>query len=67
MSEDVLNFVLEFMNWSRLPPIVEQHLSQYRQRFAWTSKSHFGNEYRQENNASIYLASKLQVGRFRRR
>ncbi|TRZ11283.1 hypothetical protein HGM15179_015801 [Zosterops borbonicus] len=41
MSEDVLNFVLEFMNWSRLPPIVEQHLSQYRQRFAWTSKSHF--------------------------
>ncbi|RLW07019.1 hypothetical protein DV515_00004269 [Chloebia gouldiae] len=41
MSEDVLNFVLEFMNWSRLPPIVEQHLSQYKEKFAWTSKSHF--------------------------
>ncbi|XP_066172726.1 ankyrin repeat and SOCS box protein 3 isoform X2 [Sylvia atricapilla] len=41
MSEDVLNFVLEFMNWSRLPPIVEQHLSQYKQKFTWISKSHF--------------------------
>lgn len=41
MSEDVLNFVLEFMNWSRLPPIVEQHLSQYKEKFTWTSKSHF--------------------------
>ncbi|XP_058658684.1 ankyrin repeat and SOCS box protein 3 [Ammospiza caudacuta] len=41
MSEDVLNFVLEFTNWSRLPPIVEQHLSQYKEKFTWTSKSHF--------------------------
>ncbi|NWR83020.1 ASB3 protein, partial [Furnarius figulus] len=40
-SEDVLNFVLEFMNWSRLPPDVEQHLSQYKEKFTWTAKSHF--------------------------
>lgn len=66
VSEDVLNFVLEFMNWSRLPPIVEQHLSQYKEKFTWISKSHFGKEYRQENNASMYSASRLQVGRFRR-
>lgn len=67
MSEDVLNFVLEFMNWSRLPPIVEQHLSQYKEKFTWTSKSHFGKKYRQENNVSMYPASRLQMGRFRRR
>ncbi|NWW70444.1 ASB3 protein, partial [Climacteris rufus] len=41
MSEDILNFILEFVNWSRLPPVVEQHLSQYKEKFTWTSKSHF--------------------------
>ncbi|KFP70703.1 PREDICTED: ankyrin repeat and SOCS box protein 3-like [Acanthisitta chloris] len=40
-SENVLNFILEFMNWSRLPPAVEQHLSQYKEKFTWTPKSHF--------------------------
>ncbi|XP_050170873.1 ankyrin repeat and SOCS box protein 3 isoform X2 [Myiozetetes cayanensis] len=40
-SEDVLNFILEFTNWSRLPPDVEQHLSQYKEKFTWTPKSHF--------------------------
>ncbi|NXK87551.1 ASB3 protein, partial [Formicarius rufipectus] len=42
-SEDVLNFILEFLNWSRLPPGVEQHLSQYKEKFPWTPKSHFGS------------------------
>lgn len=41
MSEDVLNFILEFVNWSRLPPIVEQHFSQYKEKFTWNSKSRF--------------------------
>ncbi|NXT61055.1 ASB3 protein, partial [Chaetops frenatus] len=41
ISEDVINFVLEFMNWSRLPPAVKQHLSQYKEIFTWTSKSRF--------------------------
>ncbi|NXD20004.1 ASB3 protein, partial [Spelaeornis formosus] len=41
MSEDVLNFILEFMNWSRLPPTVQQHLSQYKEKFTWTFKNHF--------------------------
>lgn len=66
MSEDVLNFILEFVNWSRLPPIVEQHFSQYKEKFTWNSKSRFGKEYRQENNVSAYPASRLQR-RFRRR
>ncbi|XP_005042744.1 PREDICTED: ankyrin repeat and SOCS box protein 3 [Ficedula albicollis] len=43
VSEDVLNFVLEFTNWSRLPPIVEQHFSQYKKKFTWNSKSHFAS------------------------
>ncbi|XP_064507066.1 ankyrin repeat and SOCS box protein 3 isoform X1 [Pseudopipra pipra] len=40
-SENVLNFVLEFMNWSRLPRGVEEYLSQYKEKFTWTPKSHF--------------------------
>ncbi|NXF04265.1 ASB3 protein, partial [Smithornis capensis] len=40
-SENVLNFILEFVNWSRLPPVVEQHLSQYKEKFTWTPNSHF--------------------------
>ncbi|XP_032912134.1 ankyrin repeat and SOCS box protein 3 isoform X2 [Catharus ustulatus] len=43
MSEDVLNFILEFVNWSRLPPIVEQHFSQYKEKFTWNSKSRFAS------------------------
>ncbi|XP_027754010.1 ankyrin repeat and SOCS box protein 3 [Empidonax traillii] len=40
-SEDILNFLLEFTNWSRLPPYVERLLSQYKEEFTWTPKSHF--------------------------
>ncbi|NXJ85387.1 ASB3 protein, partial [Trogon melanurus] len=41
VSENVLNFVLEFTNWKRLPPAVEQDLSDYKEKFTWTPKSHF--------------------------
>ncbi|NXQ81286.1 ASB3 protein, partial [Nyctibius grandis] len=41
VSEDALNFVLEFTNWKRLPPAVEQNLSDYKEKFAWTPQSHF--------------------------
>ncbi|XP_035421313.1 ankyrin repeat and SOCS box protein 3 [Cygnus atratus] len=41
VSEDVLNFILEFTNWKRLPPAVERDLSDYKEKFSWTPKSHF--------------------------
>ncbi|XP_064365833.1 ankyrin repeat and SOCS box protein 3 isoform X3 [Dromaius novaehollandiae] len=41
VSEDALNFVLEFTNWKRLPPAVEGNLSDYKESSAWIPKSHF--------------------------
>ncbi|KFW64039.1 Ankyrin repeat and SOCS box protein 3 [Pygoscelis adeliae] len=41
VSENALNFILEFTNWKRLPPAVEQDLSDYKEKFTRTPKSHF--------------------------
>ncbi|NXH69454.1 ASB3 protein, partial [Hydrobates tethys] len=41
VSENALNFILEFTNWKRLPPAVEQDLSDFKDKFTWTPKSHF--------------------------
>ncbi|KAM6086491.1 ankyrin repeat and SOCS box protein 3 isoform 1-T3 [Theristicus caerulescens] len=41
VNENALNFILEFTNWKRLPPAVEQDLSDYKEKFLWTPKSHF--------------------------
>ncbi|KAM6432763.1 ankyrin repeat and SOCS box protein 3 [Rhynochetos jubatus] len=41
LSENVLNFILEFTNWKRLPPAVEQDLANYKETVAWIPKSHF--------------------------
>ncbi|NXL84218.1 ASB3 protein, partial [Alectura lathami] len=41
VSEDILNFILEFTNWKRLRPAVEQDLADYKEKFSWTPKSHF--------------------------
>ncbi|XP_008933385.1 PREDICTED: ankyrin repeat and SOCS box protein 3-like, partial [Merops nubicus] len=41
VSKNVLDFILEFTNWKRLPPAVEQHLAEYKEKFTWTPKSHF--------------------------
>ncbi|XP_040467705.1 ankyrin repeat and SOCS box protein 3 isoform X1 [Falco naumanni] len=41
VSESTLNFILEFTNWKRLPPAVEQDLTDYKEKFTWTPKSHF--------------------------
>ncbi|NWI34919.1 ASB3 protein, partial [Sula dactylatra] len=41
VSENALNFTLEFTNWKRLPPAVEQDLSDYKEKFTWTPKSYF--------------------------
>ncbi|KAM6298254.1 ankyrin repeat and SOCS box protein 3 [Aegotheles albertisi] len=40
-NENALNFILEFTNWKRLPPAVERDLSDYKEKFTWTPKSHF--------------------------
>ncbi|NXN97510.1 ASB3 protein, partial [Rhinopomastus cyanomelas] len=41
VNDDVLNFLLEFTNWKRLPPAVEEDLLDYKTRSSWTPKSHF--------------------------
>ncbi|NXT78852.1 ASB3 protein, partial [Zapornia atra] len=41
VSENALNFILEFTNWKQLPPAVEKDLSDYKEKFTWTPKSHF--------------------------
>ncbi|NXJ93323.1 ASB3 protein, partial [Corythaixoides concolor] len=43
VSENTLNFILEFTNWKRLPPAVEQNLSDYKEASTWTPKSHFAS------------------------
>ncbi|XP_066468012.1 ankyrin repeat and SOCS box protein 3 isoform X2 [Tiliqua scincoides] len=40
-SSDVLNFLLEFTNWKRLPWHVEQILSDHRGVSTWVPSSHF--------------------------
>ena len=52
MSENALNFILEFTNWKRLPLAVEQDLSD-REKFTWTPKSHFGKQYNWEKKVSV--------------
>ncbi|XP_010135047.1 PREDICTED: ankyrin repeat and SOCS box protein 3-like [Buceros rhinoceros silvestris] len=41
VSNNVLNLILEFTNWKRLPPAVEQNLSDYKEKLVWTPKSYF--------------------------
>ncbi|NWY04887.1 ASB3 protein, partial [Nothoprocta ornata] len=41
VNGDALNFVLEFTNWKRLPPAVEQSLSDRRESSAWIPSRHF--------------------------
>lgn len=41
LGEDALNLILEFTNWKRLPPAVEEDLANYKEKFTWTPRSHF--------------------------
>ncbi|CAM5103218.1 unnamed protein product [Eretmochelys imbricata] len=41
VNDDVLNFTLEFTNWKRLPPAVEQNLSDYKETSTWIPHNHF--------------------------
>ncbi|NWH80756.1 ASB3 protein, partial [Piaya cayana] len=43
VSESTLNFILEFTDWKRLPPHIQRDLSDYKEKFAWTPKSHFAS------------------------
>ncbi|XP_069706374.1 ankyrin repeat and SOCS box protein 3 [Phaenicophaeus curvirostris] len=43
VSESALNFILEFTDWKRLPPHVQRDLSDYKEKFTWTPKSHFAS------------------------
>lgn len=59
VSEDVLNFILEFTNWKRLPPAVERDLSDYKEKFSWTPKSHFGKQNNWKNKSLCILISRI--------
>ncbi|XP_043367847.1 ankyrin repeat and SOCS box protein 3 isoform X3 [Dermochelys coriacea] len=41
VNDDILNFTLEFTNWKRLPPAVEQNLSDYKETSTWIPHNHF--------------------------
>ncbi|NWY57319.1 ASB3 protein, partial [Chionis minor] len=43
VNDNAFNFTLEFTNWKRLPPAVEQDLSDCKEKFPWTLKSHFAS------------------------
>ncbi|NXY47197.1 ASB3 protein, partial [Ceuthmochares aereus] len=43
VGESALNFILEFTDWKRLPPNVQRNLSDYKEEFMWTPKSHFAS------------------------
>ncbi|KAM4770881.1 ankyrin repeat and SOCS box protein 3 [Rhinophrynus dorsalis] len=40
-NDDILNFTLEFTNWKRLPPDVEQTLSTHAETSTWIPQKHF--------------------------
>uniref|UniRef100_H3AH15 Ankyrin repeat and SOCS box containing 3 n=1 Tax=Latimeria chalumnae TaxID=7897 RepID=H3AH15_LATCH len=42
VNNDALNFTLEFTNWKRLPPAVEQTLSTHAENSTWVLQKHFG-------------------------
>ncbi|XP_069464463.1 ankyrin repeat and SOCS box protein 3 [Ambystoma mexicanum] len=42
VNDDTLNFTLEFTNWKRLSPSVEQRLSAHAESSTWVAKKHFG-------------------------
>ncbi|XP_043910993.1 ankyrin repeat and SOCS box protein 3 [Protopterus annectens] len=42
VCDDALNFTLEFTNWKRLPPAVEQALASHAENSNWVPKNHFG-------------------------
>ncbi|XP_008171274.2 ankyrin repeat and SOCS box protein 3 isoform X7 [Chrysemys picta bellii] len=41
VNDDILNFTLEFTNWKRLPPAVEQNLSDHKETSTWVPHNHF--------------------------
>ncbi|KAG8433363.1 hypothetical protein GDO86_017589, partial [Hymenochirus boettgeri] len=41
-ANDLVNFTLEFTNWKRLPPDVENLLSTHTKASTWSPKKHFG-------------------------
>ncbi|XP_053568670.1 ankyrin repeat and SOCS box protein 3 [Bombina bombina] len=41
VNNDILNLTLEFTNWKRLPPDVEQILSTHAESSTWIPKKHF--------------------------
>ncbi|NXP45838.1 ASB3 protein, partial [Heliornis fulica] len=41
VSKEALNFILEFTNWKRLPPVVQKDLSDYEEKFSWIPMNHF--------------------------
>ncbi|NWR72733.1 ASB3 protein, partial [Centropus unirufus] len=43
VSENALNFILEFTDWKRLPPHAQRGLADYKEKFSWTPKSHFAS------------------------
>lgn len=59
MSEDTLNFILEFTNWKRLPPAVEEDLVHYKEKFSWTPKSHFGKQNNEEKRFLCTAVSRM--------
>ncbi|XP_069036016.1 ankyrin repeat and SOCS box protein 3 isoform X3 [Lepisosteus oculatus] len=41
VTDDALNFALEFTNWKRLPPAVKQTLSNHAENSTWVQPGHF--------------------------
>ncbi|XP_066552582.1 ankyrin repeat and SOCS box protein 3 [Amia ocellicauda] len=41
VTDDVLNFALEFTNWKRIPPAVKQILSSHAEKSTWVQRKHF--------------------------
>ncbi|MBN3320245.1 ASB3 protein, partial [Atractosteus spatula] len=41
VTDDALNFALEFANWKRLPPAVKQTLSNHAENSTWVQPGHF--------------------------
>ncbi|NXJ69344.1 ASB3 protein, partial [Rostratula benghalensis] len=65
VSDDAFNFTLEFTNWKRLPPAVEQDLSDCKEKFTWTPRSHFASIPPLSHLCRLEIRSTLTSGRLR--
>ncbi|XP_063300035.1 ankyrin repeat and SOCS box protein 3 isoform X1 [Pelobates fuscus] len=65
VNDDILNFTLEFTNWKRLTPAVDQILSTHANSSTWIAPKHFDSVPSLAHLCRLRIRSILNTGRLR--